>query len=78
MGLPEVRNSAFWVALRAMRQAPERVRIGWEDPEQPHGIDQSVRELETDAYRIKSTKISTIPICAVIQHAGLTPIGPKA
>ena len=33
---------------------------------------------ETNAYRIRSAKISTTPICAVIQHAGLTPIGPKA
>lgn len=33
---------------------------------------------ETNAYRIRSAKISTIPICPAIQHAGLTPIGPKA
>ena len=33
---------------------------------------------ETNAYRIRSARISTIPICAAIQHAGLTPIGPKA
>ena len=52
------------------------LQVSYPDP--TFGYLAAAAGYETIAYRIRSAKISTIPICPVIQHAGLTPIGPKA
>jgi len=66
---------------------PRRVLAGLEGhwlvlertgPDLPALLAAAAAGHEINAYRIRSAKISTIPICPVIQHAGLTPIGPKA